>query len=363
MSVDERRWLQMVDALDVHLAGAIQLDISQRGLTGADIAWGYSELAKLRHTGEPDYNVRGVAVAYAFSYFTQRALSVALAVSQFDELPNPLRVLDIGSGTGAAKAGLNLGLPGWTIHVIAVEPAAAMREQAAFYTVPLPGSLEVHAGTLDDVLDRAVLPNEEAFDLVILSAALGYGFGSAFTEHELIECGLNLVRRLAPSGRMLLIEPEAKQLELSRFARALARSGTRNVVSTSNDLTPFPLQHPMPRMTELIMRLHHDIYTSGRLSDFGDRLLGPPWPIESWAKSPDHYLVADSGLRSRTPLPAAYPPKTRHRIRQLRISNSSEHAAGRLSIPGHVQGRDWALVGAVAVAAVAAVSWIVGAVL
>ena len=349
----------MVATLDTHLAAAIELDLTQRGLTPADIARGYSELGKLRRTEEPDYNARGVAVAYAFSYFTQRALSVALAVSQFDELPNPLRVLDIGSGTGAASVGLGLALPGWTIHVVAVEPAAEMREQAAVYAGHFVTSQEAHAGTLEDVLDREILTTEEAFDLVILSAALGYGDGRKFSRLEVTKRGLALQRRFSPSGRVLVIEPNSKTRQLDYMQSVLAVIPLRIRPMNSRQITGFALQLEMTKLTTRISRLHAYIAASGELSARGSRLLGPPWRIESWAKSPDYYLFAESGFRRRnTPRPS-FSPATMGRPRTSQEGCDGERHPRRALIVAPARRRDWLFFGLAIVAGVAGASWLV----
>lgn len=234
-----------------------------------------------------------------------------------------------------------------------------MRQQSSLYTSGFAAKHQPEAGTLDELLANSVLPMADGFGLIVFSAALEYGFGETLTRPEKVARGLALASRLAPSGRVLVIEPKAKTRELGRLQEVLASIRLRTRTLTSQEASDFTLKLPMSSLTRLISHLSVAIESSGRLSAGGSRLLGrPPWPVESWAKSTDVYLFAEPEIDSRR---LAY--RLRTVIERPASARSATSTNGRIDIPKRTSLARW-LVSVVAIlSAVAVASWVVGWVL
>lgn len=130
MNTADRDWEAIIREVDRVTARAAMLDRERRSITPDELAQGFSELAKLRHGGEPDYNARGLGTAYLLYYLARRALNTADACLSLGELSGNVQVLDIGAGTNAGALALAVAFPGVRFHVAAVEPSDEMARRA-----------------------------------------------------------------------------------------------------------------------------------------------------------------------------------------------------------------------------------------
>ena len=87
----EPDWDALARQFDQVAADAARRDLAERQLGAGDLAAGFSELAKLRHTDEPDYSVAGVGPAYLLYYLPKRAMSAAISVRFFSNRANSAR--------------------------------------------------------------------------------------------------------------------------------------------------------------------------------------------------------------------------------------------------------------------------------
>ena len=220
----EPDWDAIIARIDLLAATAAVCDRTTRGIGVDELAIGFTELAKLRHGGEPDYSARGLGTAYLLYYLAKRAVNAAAACASLGEMPGSVRVLDIGAGTNAAAVALSVMYPSTTFAITAVEPSPEMAAAGEAVIVGLQNvSIRRVPATLDDLLDQSVLPGM-TFDLVVMSALLPYEWRK-YALADRVVLGEQLLARLLPGALLLVIEPRAKLEELEAFAACLDRTG------------------------------------------------------------------------------------------------------------------------------------------
>lgn len=233
--------------MDTLAATAAEADRIARKITAAELAEGFNHLARLRKGGEPDYEQRGLGTAYLLYYAVRRAGVIAAALVDQELTAGPVRVLDIGSGTDATSLALATLFPGHEFVVDAVEPSREMATAGTELASLLPFPVTHTDGWLEDVLSGAALTSA-TYDLVVASAVLPYGWDLRRPTEKVI-FGDQLERRLAPGGRLLVIEPRAKAIELAIFGDTLERT---NIVQFQRSLHPVDRTPVLPALTVLI---------------------------------------------------------------------------------------------------------------
>ncbi len=158
-------------------------------------------------------------LAYSLFYFPQTFMRlqwiVQEAASRLQAIPaparpEPLRVLDLGSGTGAASAAW---LTAWprsaddAIDLTAVDAsdgALDLMEELIHANRPLFGDVDLTVRCADLRSEIRRLPGE--WDVVLISYALNEAFHDA-SDHELRSWWRLLTDRLAPGGLLIVCEP------------------------------------------------------------------------------------------------------------------------------------------------------------
>jgi len=291
-------WDEYVRSLDQIIFAAIERDITNRALDAHDLVHGCTEVVKLRRGQEPDYSVRGVAPIYNFTYLAQRVSSLALAFTKI-ELADNVVVLDIGAGTGATSIALQMFRNGRRIRLTASDPSAEM--QAAATALDCPDLSINHLARPVEYVLRTVPPIDHVWDMIVLSACLPYRFGQSQTATQGRSAGLNIARRLAPGGCVLVVEPKSKLTEPRRMRAWLSAAGLRTVELSSDDLNKdeLVLERRLPRATSKLAEW------SGRMT-FTRELVGDAatlihdsagwlYAVKSWnPRASEHYLVASA---------------------------------------------------------------------
>jgi SAM-dependent methyltransferase len=219
---------------EIEAAGAALLAL-QRGLTGD------RRLAGARYMDEGD-----LLGAYLLYYWPVSYMQVSLALA---ELPfAPRRVLDLGAGPGPASAAvIDAPGPGATARVeelVLADASLKALDLAASILARGADSRSMRISTaVLDLEARRELP-EGSFDLILMGHCLNELWRG---EGDAIDRRLDLLRRaadrLAPGGRILLIEPALLLTcrELIALRDRLARGGWKV-------LAPCPGSYPCPAL-------------------------------------------------------------------------------------------------------------------
>jgi len=305
----ERDWAAIIREVDAVTARAVALDRERRHITFDELAGGFSELAKLRQGEEPDYDARGLGTAYLLYYLARRALNTADACLELGELTGEIRVLDIGAGTNAGALALAAAFPAARFLVDAVEPTPEMAAAGEFAGTELPNlALRPVAATLDDILQQEALPGE-AYDLVMMSALLPYGWRKD-TLIERVEFGEQLLLRLRPGGHILVIEPRAKLDELEVFEGCLERTGIESRFGETN--TAAEEDHILVACSEIMRAWHATVSRSPAFSVHAAAMLDgrDRFPMTAGSARPDVTLTGVRRVGVAIP-DAGYPPLRR----------------------------------------------------
>ena len=315
-------WSVLARSIDELVVSAIDDDRRRRRITPAEIAAGFSQLARLRRGNEPDYEQRGLATAYAFAYLPQRVATAAAALTAHGATRAGMRVLDIGSGTDAAYSALEvLGVA--DCEVWAIEPSSEMR---SFLRPSQEWSNTRYSigGSMEDVLAHRVAAGRR-FDLVTLSATLPYGWAPR-PRAALAQWGLDIRERLTENGLVILIEPPAKAAVLQRAVEALRIAGIACETTPVDSLVGMGfLRRRAVRTSERLRTLAGELIASGNLTTDGELLVAP---VEFSAARPDLIAVGRVGplvrdvrlarrdesrsrMPRRTPTPTARPKSAR----------------------------------------------------
>ncbi len=208
-----------------------------------------------RRTDFGDYTAEArLLLAYGLYYFPQTFVRTGFPLQRIqahiagwkDEAARPLRVLDLGAGTGAALLAavnhLQQLMPDRAIEAHALEPSGAslalLRELTTDLRAHWPDARFVlHQG---DMRDEHAIPRGP-WDLILASFSLGEAFFGSSA--EVVEGWLDgLGRKLADKGLLLVLEPALRETSerLEALRDGLA-AGTRWQV-----LAPCPHAAPCP---------------------------------------------------------------------------------------------------------------------
>ena len=235
----------LVSALDRTIVRAVREYVARYRVTTSDMRHAERELNRLsmpRHVGggDPDYNVKGLPVAYAFRFLAQRTVCL---YGCFAAVPPDAgaSIVDVGSGQDATSLALSLSRVHATITTI--EPGAAMRQFADSIPVRQGLTRARYPSSWQSYLTR---PGATA-DMVVLSTALPFE-GTDFTA---LARGIQGHRNAG--SHLVAIEPEVKKSELVASAGALGSIGWATSIRADHAYLGDVLKKPvlLPRSTSL----------------------------------------------------------------------------------------------------------------
>ena len=277
-----QRWRDLLDELDRRIADAIDEYVRSRFYGASDIASGFSELAKLRIGQEPNYNLPGVAVAYAFKYLPQRVTCLMGALVLAGWPSHPTSMLDIGSGSDAGSIALELLMPGEPMQIHTVEASSEMRGLAETIAEDVRKARVRTTADYRDLVGGRLRLEASSFDLVTLSAAVPYGPGESRGLAEQISQLTN------PPALIVAIEPEVKKQKLLDLRAGFDSTGFYRIEDHCCHDLPDRVRVPMmmPRLTSLLQLYSGYLYESPQLNPLGRQMIGqPPFPVYSWNTS------------------------------------------------------------------------------
>ena len=296
--MESERWTLLCDGVDREVSGLWERYAATGAVTAGQIAAGFSNLAELRQGREPAYAADGTGAAYVLVYMVQRTASLVLAFDAAELPSRPLRILDIGAGTGATAVALRV-IERREDAVTFVEPNAGMRSFIALK----PELDECLEATMEDVLSQATLGGER-YDLIVLSACLPYGWRPGSGRGGEAEFGAALRNRLLEGGQVILIEPPAKAAQVEIAVRAFELVDMAVERISFESLVDGGSPRRLARETSASLeQLHRRLLDTGLLSRAGEDLLGPPWAITTTAASADLALVARTRDFTFRPVP------------------------------------------------------------
>ncbi|MFM6037510.1 MAG: reverse transcriptase domain-containing protein [Sphaerospermopsis kisseleviana] len=267
---DYNNWCDSVDEYALHIINnyidAISVDIDNMKEC---IQQGFDELDKLRKKQDPDYDLPGVPIAYAFKYLPRKIIAMTAVLSHYfreENVPIPEKILDVGSGTDAVSIALDLFRQKMSFQITAIEPCSYMRQFAMFR--PSLRNLEVLNvnGRLGDWFNYL---NNNYFNLIFMSSILQNSFENLGNSWWL-EWANELYQASTNNARLILIEPSVKVKLVNKMKWAMESSGW------------------ILREQLLLSDLFPNVFNKGcqlkKLTSLKQELIGNycPWPVSGW---------------------------------------------------------------------------------
>lgn len=271
--INDFEWRRIVERLDLAVAESARAYLAQLHARRVPIRpdrWD-DELEELRLRREPEYDLPGLPLAYAFKFMPRRIVSVlgSLLLLGLDRYPSS--VLDVGSGTGATAVALDLLDAPRHISLTGLEPSHEMRMFAGSSRF----SGRVTTRYIEGLVSDGSLPalSISDYDLVVLSATFPYDFDGwqplldGLGDHD-------------DSRMILAIEPDAKAPILNSFSRRLGVRGWPIVRRNSTELP-----EPMTR-DDVFLKATGNLWE--RIGSPGSMA-----PRTWWTPPDDRYLIAN----------------------------------------------------------------------
>ncbi|MFB2934797.1 pentapeptide repeat-containing protein [Aerosakkonemataceae cyanobacterium BLCC-F154] len=282
---------------------------------------GINELSKLRKGKDPDYDMWGIPVVYAFKYLPRKITAVIAVLSHYFQIGGaiPRRVLDIGSGTDAVSIALYFYIQKSLIEVIAFEPSKAMRTFANNFSSKKGSYVftKRFERSVDDLIDRYEKGQikKGSFDLVMMSSVLQNRFKNK--EEEWWTTFIKALNEVTTkNANLILIEPKMKEEMLNKMRESLTDCGWVSLCEKDEFLKLRNMlpnvenkNHELTRMTEWLGQLNGRIFHryDDLLSDRSDELESKftkdglwlfgtgnnPYPVTTWndKKDYDEYIL------------------------------------------------------------------------
>jgi SAM-dependent methyltransferase len=220
-------WQTKLDRIDrlVASAGSGYLqELRQRGERVDTAAWS-RELDLLARGRNVDYALPGLPLMYAIRYMPKRIIALLGELSELSLEEPPRSVLDVGVGTGAVPAAIQMLWPVAATTIAGIDASPEMLRFAAVSQRDARKPASFSERTLEDLMgDRALLRN---VDLVTFSAP----FNRAFAEWDRLARALR-----APSRRVFATEPSSRSYLLDSFELALRAEGWATRRGTSDTI-------------------------------------------------------------------------------------------------------------------------------
>ncbi|HLP88880.1 MAG TPA: reverse transcriptase domain-containing protein [Nostocaceae cyanobacterium] len=187
---------------------------------------GFNELGKLRQGQDPNYDLPGVPVAYAFQYLPRKIIAMTAVLSHYfreENVPVPNRILDVGSGTDAVSIALGLFRQTMPFQITAIEPCSYMRRFAMFR----PNLPNLHISNVPGLLGTWFYDlNNNYYNLICMSSILQNSF-KKFPDSWWLKWTNDLYKASTNNARLILIEPHSKGELIKKMKWSMESSGWR----------------------------------------------------------------------------------------------------------------------------------------
>ena len=238
---------------------------------------GFDELKKLKNGEDPNYDLPGVPVAYAFQYLPRKIIAMTAVLSHYfrtENVPIPKKILDVGSGTDAVSIALGLFRQRMRFQITAIEPCSYMR-QFAMFRPRLPNlQIDNQNGRVGDWFEDL---SRDYYHLIFMSSILQNSF-KKYSDSWWSEWTSDLYQASTMNARLILIEPAAKATLIYRMKSAMEDSGWElNEQLLLSDLFPKVTVNSkrceLPQLTNLKQQLVGNYYR---------------YPVQSWNTAPTY---------------------------------------------------------------------------
>ncbi len=233
------------------------------------IQQGFDELEKLRRKEDPNYNLPGIPIAYAFMYLPRKIMAVTAVLSHYfrsETAPIPGQILDVGSGSDAVSIALGLFRRKIPFKITAIEPSNCMREFSVFKpTLP---NLEISNvyGLLGDWFTNL---QDNHYDLIFMSLILQNSFLKKPNDWW-FDWTKDLYQASTNNARLILIEPVVKKDLIEKMKLAMESSGW--------------ILGEEILLSDLFPHVSNKKYILNKLTKLKEKLIDNYWkyPVESW---------------------------------------------------------------------------------
>jgi len=281
---DDTSYQQLCIQVDKYIADTADRYIRDRKISQSDIQNAWDELVpKLRSRRDPNYNLPGSPIAYAFEYLP-RKITAKVGVLNYHYRGKgrlPKKVLDIGSGTNAVAIALGFSVIGDSVEVLASEPSDSMRDFTSFESKFPNITVKSISKRIEDFIDeyRAGLYTAEYeyyryFDTITISSALAYYFSGrgASWWQDFSNALLNLA---TDNATLIIIEPHTKKYPLLNMLEPACQLAGWLLEGGQGKL----LNEMLPNVTCKELRLEH-------LTDLQKRYIDKKYAVTSWNLNP-----------------------------------------------------------------------------
>lgn len=224
--------------LDSYIAQAVEKYIHDHHITVEAVIEGWNDLVpKLRSGQDPNYNLLGSPVAYAFQFLPKKITAMLGVFNCWYKSKEimPRRVLDIGAGTNAVAIALGFAVQDDPVEVVALEPSAAMRNFTHFEEKFSNISVQSNPNNVSGLIEDIVLDYKQGkytqgyqfyhyFDTITVSSALAYYFSNK-DELWWRDFSNALTSLSTEKATLIIVEPYTKSELLKIKIQSASKSG------------------------------------------------------------------------------------------------------------------------------------------
>lgn len=257
------------DVIDKYCCLIINNYIENENISIQEMQQGFDELEKLRQGKDPNYNLSGVPIAYAFMYLPRKIIAMTAILCHFfteDKVFIPKNLLDVGSGTDAVSIALGLFRKNISLEITAIEPNEYMRRFAI--CKPNFPSLNIDnvTGSIGYWYEHL---SENYYDLIIMSSVLQNSFKKKEDEWWL-RWTKDLYEGSTKRGKVIIIEPNVKIQSMNKMRWAMQYIG-------------WNLEEEL-KLSDLLPQVSYKGRTLANLTGLKEKLIGNywQWNVESW---------------------------------------------------------------------------------
>jgi RNA-directed DNA polymerase len=243
--------------------------IENENISVQEIREGFDELNKLKQRKDPDYDLSGVPVAYAFMYLPRKIIAMTATLCHFfkeDKVFIPKNLLDVGSGTDAVSIALGLFRHKINLNITAIEPNEYMRR----FAICKPNFPNLKIENVKGSIGYWHKPlSENYYDLIIMSSVLQNSFYMKYNDWWL-KWTKDLYEASTKLGKVIIIEPSMKFESMNKMRSAMEDVG-------------WNLQEEL-KLSDLLPQVSRKGRVLENLTELKKELIGSywQWDVKSW---------------------------------------------------------------------------------